>query len=463
MDSPKFFWTVLCALIAVELRAESVPETNALVAEVRIEPAVAVTNGYFGRIVAAGAGVFVVGFETWADAEGGAPLAAVYERAGSGVTEGKVLRAPDVSEATVQELATDGQRVAAAVREGEAPGIYLFARQDSGWLFETKLLAGSEVRSMALDGNVLVTGVETGVLVHEWTEGEWLERLLERPASAKGAFGNAVDVDETGTIIVGSKGDIRSDAGQAYIYRRGETGWEMEAEFLSGPGTYEPFAHSVAIDSDLAAISSYPSRFDDGYVSVFERVEGSWVQRPGVGRGEPGDFFGEAIALDGRNLVVGAASARKGGGAAYLFRWSGKDFGRLQLYVPGVHLLGYSVVEEGYNVAVAGNSVLAGAPYFHNWTGPTRSGAAFVFEFDFDPLLVSPRLNSSRTSLEFHLNDVEPGEVYVIERKERLQGEWEVVKEVTVSGTEAEAEGEIPAGSGQGFFRARLKTEQPGG
>lgn len=445
---------VVCAFVGGQLRAESTPETNALVAEVRIEPAVPVTNGYFGRIVAAAPGVFVVGFEKWADAEGGAPLAVVYEQAASGLTDGKVLRAPDVSEATVRDLATDGERVAAAVREGEGAGIYLFARQDSEWVFETKLLAGREVRSVALHADVLVAGVEAGVLVHELIEGEWVERALERPASAKGSFGNAVDVDGAGRIIVGSKGDIRSDAGQAYIFRRGETGWELEAEFLSGLGSYEPFGHAVAIDGNLAAVSWYPSRWDDGYLSVYERVNGSWIQRPGVGRGEPGDFFGESIDLDGRNLVVGAASAREGAGAVYLFRWSGKDFARLQLYVPGP-LLGGNVVEDGDSVAVAGNSVLAGASRFHNWTGPTRSGAAFVFEFDFDPLLVSPRLSASGTSLEFHLNDVEPGEIYVIERKQSMQSEWEVVKEVT--GSVAEAEVEIPPGSGQGFFRVRQK------
>jgi hypothetical protein len=94
-----------------------------------------------------------------------------------------------------------------------------------------------------------------------------------------------------------------------------------------------------------------------------------------------GDYFGNAVALTGATVVVGAPYASVppapdvvGTGTAYVFKRSGSSWTQAtELYDPA-EVTGGNEDYFGFEVALAGTSVVVGAPLDNNSTG-----AAFVF------------------------------------------------------------------------------------
>ena len=92
-----------------------------------------------------------------------------------------------------------------------------------------------------------------------------------------------------------------------------------------------------------------------------------------------GDFFGEALDIDGNSIVVGAAGVDEIGGgsatgAAYLFQYSGSSWVETKKFT-GSNAIGGDLF--GLDVAISGNSVLIGADGYDH--GPSSAGGAFLF------------------------------------------------------------------------------------
>ncbi|HTU59063.1 MAG TPA: hypothetical protein VMF89_11530, partial [Polyangiales bacterium] len=118
-----------------------------------------------------------------------------------------------------------------------------------------------------------------------------------------------------------------------------------------------------------------------GSVHIYKREAGVWnfVQRlsPGV---EQGDLFGQALALDGDKLIVGApldSAAQSFSGRVYVYPRDGDGFGEPTTFKAN------EPIESGLfgmALAVEGDTMVVGAPqynYVRSWIG---AGRAFVFQ-----------------------------------------------------------------------------------
>ena len=135
-----------------------------------------------------------------------------------------------------------------------------------------------------------------------------------------GGFGNDVALDD-GLLLVGAAGAF-GQKGAAYLFDR-TAGWGKLKELLdpaSVIGDY--FGESVALDGDTAVIGEPHADVsglngNEGAAFVFQRDQGgpnTWgqVTRLVANTSEPNSKFGEAVALDGDTIVVGAWNAASG-------------------------------------------------------------------------------------------------------------------------------------------------------
>jgi len=102
--------------------------------------------------------------------------------------------------------------------------------------------------------------------------------------------------------------------------------------------------------------------------------------RPSAGVTEAGDLFGEAVAIDGNTIVVGAPGDDENGsdaGAAYVFGRDGGNWTRIQRLSPADADAGDSF---GQDVAVGSDLVAVGADGKSSKT--SEAGALYLFERD---------------------------------------------------------------------------------
>lgn len=138
--------------------------------------------------------------------------------------------------------------------------------------------------------------------------------LFAADGKAEDNFGYSTAIDGS-TLLVGAyKADIHAvkDAGAAYIFVLGETGWQQQAKLVADKTVAgDTLGGNVALRGDVAILGA--SQSDDkgedaGAVVVFERIGFSWVQREILTAPDAmaGDAFGQSIALNDDYLVIGA-------------------------------------------------------------------------------------------------------------------------------------------------------------
>ncbi len=165
-------------------------------------------------------------------------------------------------------------------------------------------------------------------------------------------------------------------ANQLFAQTPCETGKMLEVDIEDGA----LFGHAVAIDGDTALVGASHFDipfFDPGAAFVF-RFDGlDWLlqQKLLSSDGVDSDRFGDAVALDGDTVVVGAQwGAPEIHGSAYIFRFDGKTwFEQQKLFDPD----GEGLDSFGRSVAVVGETVFVGAPGDEG-----ASGSVFVYTFD---------------------------------------------------------------------------------
>jgi trimeric autotransporter adhesin len=278
----------------------------------------------------------------------------------------------------------------------------------------TALTSGtaSDPVPLALGTNTLEVEVHVGDVSRSYAiEIDRGGALLEQFAYGKASntdpgdeFGAAIAIDGD-TLVVGAPGEDSSstgvnrdesndnyaDSGAVYVFRRRGTAWIQEA-YLKASNT-EPndrFGASVAVSGDLVAVGaagedspstgvngseSVNSASAAGAVYVFRRVGESWVQDAYVkaSNTEASDQFGEAIALSGDTLVVGAiaedsdatsingnqaSNAASLSGAVYVFR-RGVTTWAQEAYVKASNTDAND--RFGWSVDLDGNTMVVGA------------------------------------------------------------------------------------------------------
>ena len=183
-------------------------------------------------------------------------------------------------------------------------------------------------------------------------------------------FGAAVAIDGD-FAVVGSA--YHGDAGAAYIFQKEGAAWVEKAMLTSGDGASgEHFGESVSISGNTVVIGASNGNGNAGAAYVFVHDGTTWTQQAilTASDAEAGSNFGGCVSVSGDTLVVGAPQ-QGGPGAAYVFTRQDNVWAQTQKMV----LAGETEdVQFGAGVAIHGEALIVGAPYFDNYTG-----AAFVY------------------------------------------------------------------------------------
>lgn len=244
--------------------------------------------------------------------------------------------------------------VVGAPTDGGTGAAYVYVPAAGTWLLAQRL-TGSDTApgdffggAVAIDGGTLVVGAELhadlggtgGAVVPRrgaayvfagagaaWTEEE---ELCSCDALAWDYLGFSVDVSGD-TVVVGN---AKQHAG-AHVFVRTAQGWIEEAElFAPEDESTSGFGHQVAVSGDWIALGApwgdHEGQLAAGEAYSFQRVNGIWTRHALLDTDDPAfhlDCFGDAVAIDGRTIAVGATRDDEGGvdvGAVYLYRLTGK-------------------------------------------------------------------------------------------------------------------------------------------
>ena len=236
----------------------------------------------------------------------------------------------------------------------DAGSVYVFDRDQGGeeaWGEVAKLVASDGAAgdwfgtSCDIKGNRVVIGASGADDPNELDVGAayvfergagspsvWQEaaKLTASDKAAGDWFGVSIALSND-TIVVGAflddLGDLGdpeglADAGSAYVYERiqGGASWTESAKLTAGDGAgdSDQFGISVSLDGDTILVGAFRDNNsggpDAGAAHFFERNQGgpnAWreVAKLTAKDAGIGDEFGAAVAVDGRNLIVGAKAA----------------------------------------------------------------------------------------------------------------------------------------------------------
>ena len=325
---------------------------------------------------------------------------ASFAHAGIITVDDGVLRASDASEGAAfgsslaidQDLAVMGapSHVVGAVTGGAA---YVFVRDTNGWDAGTTLMPSEPQDDHRFGNAVAIAGDDVLVGAHHDATGEWavgavyvfhhdgtswqeIQKIMPDDGVFDGRFG--IDMATTGTTAL-----FGSRAGAAYVYVHDGTDWQLEQKLTSSVGENERFGSKVAIDGDIAVLGAPTETTavgEEGAAYVFTRSGTTWseAQKLVAWSGAPYDVFGDAVAIDGDTLYVGAPFDDEGGadaGAVYVFKLDAGTWAQDVKLVPTDLAAGD---EFGSSLSVRGDVGLIGAPFADDTAN--SAGAAFLYQ-----------------------------------------------------------------------------------
>jgi hypothetical protein len=336
----------------------------------------------------------------------GAQAAYVYARQGAVWVEEAVLRDPEPGSGTAfghaVALRDDHALVGDWTDGGEglfAGAAYVFVRNPDGtWMQEAKLTASNAAPfdnfgwSVALEADRALVGayakkgvgtIDGVVYVFEYDGTAWAEagQVTDPVACCIQSFGWALGLDGD-AAIVGAPGDDAAGlgTGAAYILARNGSSWEIATRLaVEAPGLDDAFGYAVALSGDYAVVGALlhdTAGQNAGAAYVFVREGETWTQQARLTASDPdaADLFGNAVALRGDSLLVGAFNDDAGGdnaGAAYLFVREGTTWTqRARLAAANANDLDFF----GNAVALGDRTALVGA-----YTNSNAEGAAYLY------------------------------------------------------------------------------------
>lgn len=283
----------------------------------------------------------------------------------------------------------------------ESGSVYVFTREADGtWSQQAKLLASDGAyrdyfgTSVALYGDTALIGTPEDddkgsgsgsvyVFTRE-ADGAWSQqaKLLSSDGEAFDRFGYSVALSGD-TALIGAYWDDLS--GSAYVFTRDADGtWSEQGKLFASDSTdADRFGYSVALSGDTAVIGA--SNDDDygsssGSAYVFIRDNGTWSQQAKLlaDDGKAFDYFGDAVAVSGDTVLIGAHGPTHGGnqpGSAYVF--TRDSLGTWSQHARLVASDGAFDDFFGWSVALFEDTALIGAVWDDDYG--TSSGSAYVF------------------------------------------------------------------------------------
>lgn len=232
--------------------------------------------------------------------------------------------------------------------EVEAGAVYVFVRQGSSWVEQSKLTTSAPEEDdrfgngVALQGDRLVIGAPNRhgagsssgmVFVFERSGTTWSQTAeLESPVDHGMGYSVSLEGD---WLVAGAPGYRK-----AHTFAFDGLGWSFEATLESGGPYQELFGYSVSLSGDTLAVGAPALGTGPGSAYTYDRSTGSWTAEahltpPG---GEDSDFFGYDLELDTHGLIVGAMLADDlvhDGGEAFFFARIGSGWELRSLLRPG--------------------------------------------------------------------------------------------------------------------------------
>jgi hypothetical protein len=274
---------------------------------------------------------------------------------------------------------------------------YVFQRLGANWVFRMRLDPGEDGGffgwSVAIEGDIAVIGAKTSwTSVFERSGDVWVKVGLlipddYEPGDGFREFGRSVAV--SGSLAAVGRpcdNDNGADSGSVYVFERGRDGnWSQTGKLTADDGdSYDRFGDAVAVDGDVITIGA-PDDEDQGNWSgsayVFEREEdGRWAQAGKLLAHDGGPFtgFAYAVAVSGDTVLVGASDAHGNDwhcGAVYVFeRDASADWPETAKLIADDGVIGDAL---GASVALDASVALVGAPGVSDQA--EDAGAAYVF------------------------------------------------------------------------------------
>lgn len=216
----------------------------------------------------------------------------------------------------------------------------------------------------------------------------WIEqKVTASNGQPHDAFGQSIAIRGT-TALIGAV-DVNNWEGAIYVFTQTNGVWTQGLEFMADdgvPGDQATFGTAIMIDGDTAVIGALGATVNghanQGAAYVFKETGGIWSQvaKLVANDGAANNYFGQAAAISGDNIVVGAYGASVNGnalqGAAYVYT-----------NVGGIWTFAHKLVADdgvggeffGRSVAMSGTRALVGAPYA-NVDGTPSRGAVYVYD-----------------------------------------------------------------------------------
>ncbi len=278
-----------------------------------------------------------------------------WTRAGSDWTLEQKIHAPDgeADERFGKAAAFEGERaVVGAHQDGEhgplSGSAYLFQRAGGSWSFDAKILASDALagdefgRSVALSGDRVAIGapladargVDAGaVYVFVRTGGGWVEeaRLVSAHAHERALFGLSVALDVDRLVAGAPQCGNCLTPGWASVFVRDAQGWHEEQLLLPPDGhDFDRYGNAVAIQGETIVVGA-PYHDEPvesaGAFYVWRQCGGEWRAQAKGMASDAFDFdeYAFSAALDGDTIAIGSWRDDDFGsfsGSAYAYRWS---------------------------------------------------------------------------------------------------------------------------------------------
>lgn len=279
--------------------------------------------------------------------------------------------------------------IVGAPKHPPAGAVFIFDAQTgehAGTLHADDLALGSRFgRAVSLRGTSALIGAPPGAgqeiigaaYIFDTATGEQLIKLTALEPSTSDSFGVSVALSDSVAVVGASCDDEHGDqAGAAYVFDRA-TGDQLFKLFPANGDEDDRFGADVAIEGDIALIGAFgadPYGVKTGAAYLFDLNTGEQLAVFADADGGAIDGFGFSVAISGTTALIGAIrddDAAFDAGSVYLFDlFTADPVGKL--------LSGDPVYQErfGYDVSVAGGTVLVGAPLPHLG----QPGAAYLFD-----------------------------------------------------------------------------------
>jgi FG-GAP repeat protein len=213
------------------------------------------------------------------------------------------------------------------------------------------------------------------------------QKVIANNGQALDAFGQSIALRDT-TALIGAV-DVNSWEGAIYVFTQQDGVWMQGQEFMADdgvPNDRATFGTAIMIDGDTAVIGALGAKVNghanQGAAYVFTETGGFWTQAAKLvaDDGDANNYFGQAAAIAGDNIVVGAYGASVDGnalqGAAYVYTKVGGTWTFAKKLVADDGVGGEFF---GRSVAMSGTRALIGAPYTTVDVAASR-GAVYVYD-----------------------------------------------------------------------------------